>query len=154
MHLLLLHLIPTFLCGRCTMTFASMYHGRTLQHPFVVLLSISFLILSTFVTPHIHRSILISATANVFSCAFFNAHVPTPYTSVGLSTVLYTFPLIFTLMFRSHNAPDTLFQLFHQLCTMWVTYASSSPSSAIVHIRYVNCFTLFTVSPCKWISAS
>ena len=33
--LLLLHLIPTFIWGRCTMTYASMYRGRTLHQPTV-----------------------------------------------------------------------------------------------------------------------
>ena len=41
---------------------------------FVVPLIPSFLILSSFVTPHIHRSILMSATSNFFSCVFFNTH--------------------------------------------------------------------------------
>ena len=76
---------------------------------FVVPLILSFLILSSFVTPHIHRSILISATSNFFPCAFFNAHVSAPYISAGLTTVLYTFPLIFMFILLSHNTPDTLF---------------------------------------------
>ena len=42
---------------------------------FVVPLILSFLILNSFVFPHIYRSILISATSDLFSCAFFNAHV-------------------------------------------------------------------------------
>ena len=41
-------------------------------------LILSFLILSSFVTRHIHCSILISATSNLFSCAIFNAHVSAP----------------------------------------------------------------------------
>ena len=121
---------------------------------FVVPLILSFVILSSFVTPHIQRSILISATSNLFSCAFFNAHVSVPYSSAGLTTVLYTFPLIFTFILLSHNTPDTLFQFFHPLWTRWVTSASSSPSTANVDPWYVNVFTLFNVSPCDWISAS
>ena len=121
---------------------------------FAVPLILSFLILSSFVTPHIHRSILISATSNFFSCAFFNAHDSAPYISAGLTTVLYTFPLIFMFILLSHNTPDTLFQFFHPLCTRWVTSASSSPSSDNVDPRYVNVFTLFNGSPCNWISAS
>ena len=54
------------------------------------------------------------------------------YTSAGLTNILYTFPLILTFIILSHNTPDTLFQFFHQLCTLWVTSASSSPSSANV----------------------
>ena len=65
-----------------------------IPYTFVVPLILSFLILSSFVTPHSHRSILISATSDLFSCAFFNAHVYAPYISAGLTTVLYTFPLI------------------------------------------------------------
>ena len=48
---------------------------------FVVHLILSFLFLSSLVTPHIHRSILISATSNLFSCAFVNAHVSVQYTN-------------------------------------------------------------------------
>ena len=59
---------------------------------FVVHLILSFLILSSFVTPHIHRSILISATSTFFSCAFFNAHVSAQYISAGVTTVPYAFP--------------------------------------------------------------
>ena len=55
---------------------------------FVVPPILSFLILSSFVTPHIHRSILISATSSFFSCAVFNAYVSAPYISVSLATVL------------------------------------------------------------------
>ena len=121
---------------------------------FVVSLILSFLILSSFVTPHIHRSILISATSNLFSCAFFNAHVSAPYNSAGLITVLYIFPLIFTFILLSDNTPYTLFQFFILLCTLlWVTSASSYPSSVNVDSRYVNVITLFTVSSCNWIYA-
>ena len=55
-------------------------------------LILSFLILSSVVTPHIHRRIPISASSNFISCAFLNAHVSAPFTSAGLTTVLYTFP--------------------------------------------------------------
>ena len=104
---------------------------------FVVPLILSFLILSSFVTAHIHRSILISATSNFFYCAFFNARVSAPYISAGLATVLYTFPLIVTFIFLSHNTTDTFFPFFHPLCTLWVTSACSSPSSANVDPIYV-----------------
>ena len=113
-----------------------------------------FLILSSFVTPHIHRSILISAISNLFSCAFFNADVSAPYISAGHTTVMFTFPLIFTFIFLSHKPPDTLFQFFHPLCTRCVNSAFIAPSSANVDPMYVNVFTLFTASRCKWISAS
>ena len=85
---------------------------------FVVALILSFLLLYSLVTPHIHRSILISATSNFISCAFFNAHVSALYISAGLTTVLYTFPLIFRFILLSHNTPDTLFQFFNPLYTL------------------------------------
>ena len=47
---------------------------------FVVLLIVSFLVLSIFVTPHVHlSSILISVTSSFLSCAVFSAHVSAPY---------------------------------------------------------------------------
>ena len=54
---------------------------------FVVPLILSFLILSSLVTPLIHLNILISATSNFFSCAFFTAQVSAPYIIAGLTTV-------------------------------------------------------------------
>ena len=68
---------------------------------FVVNLILSFLILSSLVTP------LIPAKSNFFSCAFFTAHVSAPYTIAGLTTVLYTFPLTLKLILRSGRIPDT-----------------------------------------------
>ena len=62
---------------------------------------------------HIHRSCLISATSNLFSCTFFTTHVFATYTSTDLTTVLQTvFPLIFTFIFLSHITPGPLFQFF------------------------------------------
>ena len=65
----------------------------------------SFLILSLPVTPHIHRSILISVTSIHFSCVFVVAHVSAPYSIAGLITVLYTFPFSFTGILQSHSTP-------------------------------------------------
>ena len=62
-----------------------------------------------FVTPRIHFAFL-RPPPIYFFCVFFNANVSTPYISAGLITVLYTFTLIFTFIFLSHNTPDTLFQ--------------------------------------------
>ena len=56
---------------------------------FVVPLILSFLILSSLVTPLVHLNILISATSNFFSCAFFTAHVSAPFIIASLTTVLY-----------------------------------------------------------------
>ena len=57
---------------------------------FVVPLILSFLILSSLVTPLIRLNILISATSNFFSCAFFTTLVSALYIIAGLTTVLYT----------------------------------------------------------------
>ena len=54
---------------------------------------LSFLIMSSLVTPFIHLNILISATSNFFSCVFFTAQVSAPHIIAGLKTVLYTFHL-------------------------------------------------------------
>ena len=60
---------------------------------FVAPLMLSFLILSSLVTPLIHLNILISATSNlIFCCAFFTAQVSAPYIIAGLATFLYTSP--------------------------------------------------------------
>ena len=80
---------------------------------FATRLLFNFFILSNFVIPHIHLIILISAISNLFSCAFFNAHVSVLHTSSGLTTVLYTFPLMCTFTFLSHNMPQTLLPFYH-----------------------------------------
>ena len=66
---------------------------------FVVPLILSFLILSSLMTPLIHLNILISATSNFFSCAFFTAHVSVPYIIAGPTTFLYTSPWLSNLFF-------------------------------------------------------
>ena len=73
----------------------------------------SFLILSSCVTLHIHRSIRISV--NLFSCTSFNGHFSASHTGV-----LYTFPCCSCSLCVSHNTPYTLFQCFHPLCALWV----------------------------------
>ena len=66
----------------------------------------SFLILSSLVTPLIHLNIIISATFNFFSCAFFTAQTSAPYIIAGLTTVLYS-SLWLSNLFFGHT--DTLF---------------------------------------------
>ena len=56
---------------------------------FVVPLIISFLILSSLVAPLIHLNILISATSNFFSCAFFTAQVSAPCIIAGVTSDKY-----------------------------------------------------------------
>ena len=55
----------------------------TFQYRFPIFL---FLILSSFVTTHVHRGVHISATYNSFSCAF--CQCPCPYTIAGQSITL------------------------------------------------------------------
>ena len=97
-----------------------------------------------------YRSFLISASSNFFSCALFNAHIfimSLPRTTFSIyHCVVRTPPLdLHTCIFLS---------FFQPLCTLWVTSASSSPSSANVDPMHMNVFTLFnkliTVSQSKW----
>ena len=118
---------------------------------FVVPIILSFLILSSLVTPLIHLIILISATSNFFYCAFFTAQVSAPYIIAGLTTVLYTFPLTPKRILRSHRIPVILFQFFHPDCILCVISASKSPFSANVVPRYLNVFTRSKLCPCRLI---
>ena len=98
--------------------------GATFTDP----LTCSFLILSFFVTPHIHLIIIISFISSIFSWLFFIDHVSAPYShghsslhdlgqdphkdkDVGHTTVLCIFPFSFTGIFLSHNTPLHLFEL-------------------------------------------
>ena len=109
--------------------------------------------LTSFVSPHIHRSIPISAISNVFSSAFFNAHVSAPYISVCPTIVLYTFP--FDLHVHSpvaqhhrHSLP-VLPPALHSVCDFRIQF------SILRQRRYkdLNVITLFTLSHCTWTSA-
>ena len=77
-HLSLPSLI--FIPSRSTLTVPLMY---------------SFLILSFLVIPMANFNIFVSATSNSSTCFFVTAIVSSPYTIVGITTELYTFP--FTL---------------------------------------------------------
>ena len=87
----------------------------------------SFLILSLRVTPHIHRSILISVTSIRFYCLFVVAHVSAPYSIAGLITVLYTFPFSFTGILLSHSTPLHFFQFLQPASTRFVISVSNFP---------------------------
>ena len=89
---------------------------------FVVPLILSFLILSSLVTPLIHLNILISATSNFFSCAFFTAHVSAPYIIAGLTIVLYTSPGLSNLFFAHTESliPSSSFSIL-------IVFHASSP---------------------------
>ena len=97
----------------------------------------SFLILSLRITPHIHRSILISVTSISFSCLFVVAHVSAPYSIAGLITVLYTFPFSFTGILLSHSTPLHFFQCLQPVPTRFVISVSIPPSSSILVPRYL-----------------
>ena len=89
------------------------------------------------VTPHIHRSILISVTSIRFSCLFVVAHVYAPYSIAGLITVLYTFPFSFTGILLSHSTPLHFFQFLQPAPTRFVISVSIPPSSSILVPRYL-----------------
>ena len=80
-----------------------------------------FLILSTFVTYHIHRS-------NFFYCAFCN--VPVPILPLSCTT----FPRMSRSFSVTQHDTDS-FQFFYLFCTLRKTSASSSPSSSNVDPR-------------------
>ena len=95
---------------------------------FVVPLLLSFLILSSLVTSLIHLNILISATSNFFSCAFFTAHVSAPYIIAGLTTVLYTFPLTLNYFQQPHFWCHTIQCHQHITCTTGIDPLSRWPT--------------------------
>ena len=119
---------------------------------FVVPLILSFLIMSSLLTPLIYLNIIISATSNFFSCAFFTVHVSAPYTIAGLTVVLYTFLLTRKRILRSHRIPDTLLPCFHPDCILCYISAPKSPLSANVAPRYLNVLTNSKLFPCRLIS--
>ena len=127
-------------------------------HHFRGPLILSFLMLLIFVTLHIHRSFLISATSYFFSCAFLNVHVPSSMSMSLPRTPVPVLPLsCIPSPWRSRSF----------LCLATLHILSSSYSTAqhsvgdfriqfpVLRQRWSHVvFTLFTVSPCKWISLS
>ena len=109
-----------------------------------VLLMYSFLILSFLVTPIANLNIFISATSISLTCFFVTATVSSPYTIVGLTTELYTFPFTLAGNLLSQITPDTLLHPFHHACTLFFTSLSQPPHSCTVDPKYLNSFTLGT----------
>ena len=107
---------------------------------FVVPLILSFLILSILVTPLIHFNILISATSNFFSCAFFTAHVSAPYIIAGLTTVLYTSPGLSNLFFGRTESPISS----SSFSILIVFYASSPSFNLLRHLHHLTYFIAIT----------
>ena len=112
----------------------------------------SLIILLSFVTPHIHRIAFLRPPIFLFLCflqrpCLYPVHQYRSYhCSVGLHLPLGPSRSFSVTQHCTHS-------FFHPLSTRWVTSAASSPSSANVDPRYyLNVFTLFTVSSCKWVS--
>ena len=70
---------PTYSSSLLTHDVAVALLHLDISHTFVVPVILSILILSIFLTPHIHLNIVISATSNFFSCASFAANFSAPY---------------------------------------------------------------------------
>ena len=104
----------------------------------------SFLILSFLVTPIANLNIFISATSISSTCFFVTAIVSSPYTIVGHTTELYTFPFTLAGNLLSQLTPDTLLHPFHPACTLFFTSLSQSPLFCTVDPKYLNSFILGT----------
>ncbi|KAK3559177.1 hypothetical protein QTP86_005073 [Hemibagrus guttatus] len=87
----------------------------------------SFLILSNLVTPKENLNIFSSATSSSDSCLFLSDTVSKPYSMAGLTTVLYTFPLILADIFLPNSRhlsppiPTCLHSLLHLFPTVSIT---------------------------------
>ena len=112
-----------------------------------------FLTWSFLVLPLIHRSILISATCNLFSSFFLTAQHSAPYVIVGLITVLYT--LSFSLMgtFLSHSTPVSCFHFIQASLTRLLMSLSAPPFESKIDPKYLNVVTVFSLSSPSWISS-
>ena len=101
-----------------------------------------FLTWSFLVLPLIHRSILISATCNLFSSFFLTAQHSAPYVIVGLITVLYT--LSFSLMgtFLSHSTPVSCFHFIQASLTRLLRSLSDPPFESNIDPKYLNVVTV------------
>ena len=96
-------------------------------HTLVSSCIIWFLTWSFLVLPLTHRSILISATFNLFSSFFLTAQHSAPCVIVGLIIVLYT--LFFSLIgtFLSHSTPVSCFHFIQASLTRLLMSLSAPP---------------------------
>ena len=122
-------------------------HLHSNRSTFTVLLMCSFLILSFLVTSIANLNIFISATSISFTCFFVSATVSSPYTIVGLTTELYTFPFTLAGNLLLQITPDTLLDLFHPASTLFFTSLSQLPLSCTVDPKYLNSVTLALLYP-------
>lgn len=92
---------------------------------------------SSFLSSHIHLSILISATFIFWTYNFLTDQQSIPYSRVGLRTTLSNLPLSLSDTFLSHRTLDVSLH-FNYLVPIW--YATSlliSPSPWIIEPRYL-----------------
>ena len=134
-------------CNRFCFRNVDIWH--TLASSCIVL----FLTWSFLVLPLIHRSILISATYNLFSSFFLPAQHSAPYVIVGLITVLYT--LSFRLMgtFLSHSTPGSYFHFIQASLTRLLISLSAPPFESKIDPKYFNVLTVFSLSSPSCISS-
>ena len=106
----------------------------------------SFLILSFPITPIANLNIFISATSISFTCFFVTATISNSYTIASLITELYTFPFTLAGNLLSQITLDAFLYPFHPACTLLFTSLSQLLLSCTVDPKYLNSFTLGTVS--------
>ena len=113
-----------------------------------------FLTWSFLVLPRIHRSILFSATCNLFSYFFLTAQHSAPYVIVGLITVLYT--LSFSLMgtFLSNSTPVSCFHFIQASLTQLLMSLSAPPFESNIDPKYLNVVTVCSLSSPSCISSN
>ncbi|TRY93180.1 hypothetical protein DNTS_006306 [Danionella cerebrum] len=102
---------------------------------------------SFLIYPRLNLNIFISATSISASCLFLTATVSNPYIIAGLTTVLYTFPLILADTLLSHNTPDTFLHPLQPACTRLFTSFPHSPSHWSIDPKYLNSSTFLTSAP-------
>ena len=95
-----------------------------------------FLTWSFLVLPLIHRSILISATCNMFSSFFLTAQHSAPYVIVGLITVLYTLSFSLIGTFLSHSTPVSCFNFIQASLTRLLMSLSAPPFESNIDPKY------------------
>ena len=100
---------------------------------------LSFVILSTFVTSHIHHS-------NFFYCAFCNVPAPILPLSCTASSRVFTFIFCHSTLHRFSSSSSNRSARWGGLLYPVLHLPLTSVPDA-----YLNAFTLSTVSSCKWI---
>uniref|UniRef100_A0A914W388 Uncharacterized protein n=1 Tax=Plectus sambesii TaxID=2011161 RepID=A0A914W388_9BILA len=130
--------------SRCSCAFSMM--GTTQSRCRISVLRI----LSSLVTLHVHRSILISVVWSICSCLLAGAQHLLPYSSAGRTTVRYTLRLSRGGIFLSQSTPEHSRHLSQPQATLFLMSASMSPSSQSTEPWYLNSSTLVIVAPSRW----